>query len=35
MDREIGRLGAKRWNELTAHVSRINNRKAKEDAAGV
>jgi hypothetical protein len=32
MDREIARLGAKRWNALTAHVSRTLNRKDREDA---
>jgi hypothetical protein len=25
MDREISRLGAKRWNAITTHVSRVNN----------
>lgn len=32
MDREIARLGAKRWNALTAHVSRTNNQRGKSDA---
>jgi hypothetical protein len=27
MDREIARLGGKRWNALTAHVMRVNNRE--------
>lgn len=31
MDREAFKLGAKRWNALTAHVMRAN-RKAKEHA---
>lgn len=29
MDREIKRLGARRWNQLTAHISRVNNKKAR------
>ncbi len=33
MDREAARLGAKRWNALTAHVSRVINRRDKSDAA--
>lgn len=32
MDREIARLGAERWNAITAHVSRVINRKAASDA---
>jgi hypothetical protein len=35
MDREIARLGYKRWNALTAHVARVNNRKDKDDAARI
>jgi hypothetical protein len=35
MDREVARLGAKRWNELTAHVSRVLNRKDQEDASRI
>ena len=28
MDRQIAKLGAKRWNALTAHVAKVNNRAA-------
>lgn len=27
MDREAAKLGARRWNQLTAHVARVNNRR--------
>lgn len=35
MDREAARLGVERWNALTAHVSRIINRKDRDDAARI
>lgn len=32
MDRQAARLGTKRWNALTAHVSRIINQRDKANA---
>ena len=29
MDRQIARLGGKRWNALTAHISRTKNREVR------